>query len=144
MSEEQNVNANSSNSSSPISISLSIGGRDFDGNTLRPPNDKVFINNIKVIFWKLNYISNIPGALIGFLALPLITVLLGLLIAVRVLLTVFFLIATIVFFSILLVAILANFDVDSFTTVVGFAVITAFSAASLIYIYIKSKNIKNY
>lgn len=66
----------------------------------------------------------------GFLTL-LIAVLLGLLIAVRVLLTVFLLIAADGFFSTLLDKTLAGLGTDSLTTV-GFAVMIAFSEASFI------------
>lgn len=66
------------------------------------------------------------------MTLLLTVVLLGILTAVRVLFTVFLLITTVVFFSILLLITLVTLDEGSFITVVGFAVITAFSAASLI------------
>lgn len=74
---------------------------------------------------------NIPGALVGFLALlSLIALLLGTPTAVRILLTVVFLLVVVVAFFSILEEMLTGFD--SFTTEVGFAVITAFSAASLI------------
>lgn len=135
ISEEQNVKAISSSSSSPISLSLSIGGRDFTGKALRPPTYMQFVNIKKTnLFCYIIFIFNsinVPGALIGFLDL-LPTVLVGLLTAVRVLLTtVFLLIVADVFLSTLLEETLAGFDTGSFTTM-SFAVITAFSDASLI------------
>lgn len=134
ISEEQNVKAISSSSSSPISLSLSIGGRDFIGKGLRPANYMQNVNIKKTnLFCYIIFIFNsinIPGALIGFLDL-LPTVLVGLLTAVRVLLTMFLLIVAGVFLSTLLEETLAGFDTGSFTTM-SFAVITAFSDASLI------------
>lgn len=78
---------------------------------------------------------NIPGALIGFLILLIAVALLGLLTAVLVLRTIVFLLIEAVFFSTLLDETLADLDEGSLTTAVGFAVITAFSDASLIYKY---------
>lgn len=134
ISEEQNVKAISSSSSSPISLSLSIGGRDFIGKGLRPANYMQNVNIKKTNLFCYIFIFNsinIPGALIGFLDL-LPTVLVGLLTAVRVLLTtVFLLIVADVFLSTLLEETLEGFDTGSFTTM-SFAVITAFSDASLI------------
>jgi len=77
--------------------------------------------------------NNIPGALVGFLILLPATILLGLLTAVRVLLTLVFLliVAAVDFFSVLQDDTLEGLDVGSFITV-AFAVTTALSDASLI------------
>jgi len=79
----------------------------------------------------IDYTINLLGALLGFLALlPVAAVLLEILTAVRVLLTIVFLfVADVALFSTLLIGFCI---VDSFTTAVGFAIITAFSDASLI------------